>query len=66
MELDVNLIHAYSPEAKGKVERLFATLQDRLVKEMRLRWIDTIEETNKFLEESYWIDLNKKFMGKAN
>lgn len=65
-ELDVNLIHAYSPQAKGRVERLFATLQDRLVKEMRLRGIDTIEGANKFLEESYWADFNKKFMVKAN
>lgn len=64
-ELDVNRIHAYSPQAKGRVERLFATLQDRLVKEMRLRGIDTIEGANKFLEESYWADFNKKFMVKA-
>ena len=33
-ELDIDIIHAYSPQAKGRVERLFKTLQDRLVKEL--------------------------------
>ena len=64
-ELDVELIYAYSPQAKGRVERLFATLQDRLVKEMRLRGISTIEEANRFLDDSYWADFNKRFMVKA-
>lgn len=64
-ELNVELIHAYSPQAKGRVERLFATLQDRLVKELRLRGISAIEEANKFLDGSYWSDFNKKFMVKA-
>lgn len=64
-ELDVELIYAYSPQAKGRVERLFATLQDRLVKEMRLRGISTIEEANRFLDDNYWADFNKRFMVKA-
>ena len=64
-ELNVELIHAYSPQAKGRVERMFATLQDRLVKELRLRGISAIEEANKFLDGSYWTDFNKKFMVKA-
>jgi hypothetical protein len=50
-ELGVELIHANSPQAKGRIERLFKTLQDRLVKEMRLRGIRTTEEANCFLEE---------------
>ena len=50
-ELGVEVIHANSPQAKGRIERLFGTLQDRLVKEMRLRGIRTIEEANRFLEE---------------
>jgi hypothetical protein len=65
-ELQVKLIHAYSPQAKGRIERLFETLQDRLVKELRLRGISTIEEANTFLEESYWADFNKKFMVKPH
>ncbi len=60
-ELGVDVIHAHSPQAKGRIERLFATLQDRLVKEMRLRSISTIEEANRFLQE-YLPTYNKKFM----
>jgi len=64
-ELGVKRIHAYSPQAKGRVERLFETLQDRLVKELRLLGINTIQEANKFLEDRYWADFNKKFEVKA-
>jgi hypothetical protein len=60
-ELGVELIHAYSPQAKGRIERLFGTLQDRLVKELRLRGISTIEEANKFLESHYMREFNCKF-----
>ncbi len=49
-ELRIKIIHADSPQAKGRVERLFGTLQDRLVKEMRLAKIKTLEEANEFLE----------------
>lgn len=57
-ELGVRVIHAHSPQAKGRVERLFGTLQDRLVKEMRLMDIRTMEEANKFLD-GYLPKLNK-------
>ncbi|MCK4402067.1 ISNCY family transposase [bacterium] len=50
-ELGVDVIHADSPQAKGRIERLFKTFQDRLIKEMRLRGIKTKEEANKFLDE---------------
>jgi transposase len=59
-ELGVEVIHAHSPQAKGRVERLFRTFQDRLVKEMRLRGIKTVEEANKFLAE-YLPGHNRKF-----
>ena len=49
-ELGVKVIHANSPQAKGRVERLFRTLQDRLIKEMRLKGIKSIEEGNRFLK----------------
>jgi hypothetical protein len=49
-ELGVRVIHATSPQAKGRIERLFKTLQDRLVKEMRLKGIKTKEEANEFLK----------------
>jgi hypothetical protein len=60
MELGVEVIHALSPQAKGRVERLFGVLQDRLVKEMRLKGIKTKEEANAFLEE-YLPRYNKRF-----
>ncbi len=59
-ELGVEIIHALSPQAKGRVERLFGVLQDRLIKEMRLQDIRTKEEANAFLEE-YLPVYNKKF-----
>ena len=59
-ELEVKVIHATSPQAKGRVERLFRTLQDRLVKEMRLRGIRTIQEGNGFLKQ-YLPVYNRRF-----
>ena len=59
-ELGVKVIHALSPQAKGRVERLFGVLQDRLVKEMRLQDIQTKEEANEFLEE-YLPRYNERF-----
>lgn len=52
-ELGIELIRALSPEAKGRVERLFKTLQDRLIKEMRVEGISSMEEANRFLEEVF-------------
>lgn len=59
-ELGVKVIHAHSPQAKGRIERLFGTLQDRLVKEMRLSSIATREEANAFLRE-YLPAFNRRF-----
>jgi hypothetical protein len=59
-ELGVELIAAHSPQAKGRVERLFKTVQDRLVKELRLAGIATIEAANRFLGE--WLpSYNRRF-----
>lgn len=59
-ELGVELIAAHSPQAKGRVERLFKTLQDRLVKALRLAGIATIEAANRFVEE--WLPrYNQRF-----
>lgn len=63
-EVGIKLIHAGSPQAKGRVERLFGTLQDRLVKEMRLAQIKTIKGANEFLEH-YLPRFNKRFSKKA-
>jgi len=59
-ELGVDLIHAQSAPAKGRVERLFKTFQDRLIKEMRLRGIKNIVEGNEFLK-TYLPVFNKRF-----
>lgn len=59
-ELGVEVIHALSPQAKGRVERLFGVLQDRLVKEMRLAGIRTKDEANVFLK-TYLPKHNKRF-----
>jgi hypothetical protein len=59
-ELGVEVIFARSAPAKGRIERLFRTFQDRLVKEMRLRKIKSIEEANSFLKE-YLPGYNKRF-----
>ena len=60
-ELGIKVICANSPEAKGRVERLFGTLQDRLVKEMRLAGIKDRESANRFLKETYIPDHNRRF-----
>jgi len=60
-KLGVKIIYAKSPQAKGRVERSNKTFQDRLVKEMRLRGISTIEQANRFLEEKFMSEYNKKF-----
>ena len=59
-DLGVEVIHAYSPQAKGRIERSFETHQDRLVKELRLANISTIKDANKFLK-TYWPKHNKLF-----
>lgn len=51
--LDIELIIALSPQAKGRVERLFGTLQDRLIKEMRVAGISSMDDANRFLVEVF-------------
>ena len=60
-DLGITLITAHSPQAKGRVERLFETLQDRLVKELRLHNISDIETANRFVETVYVEDFNQRF-----
>ncbi len=59
-ELGVEVIHAHSPQAKGRIERLFRTFQDRLIKEMRLAGISTKEAANLFLGTDLPV-YNKRF-----
>ena len=59
-ELGVNVIHAHSPQAKGRVERLFKTFQDRLVKELRLAGIEDLTQANRFLK-GFLVRYNRRF-----
>jgi hypothetical protein len=64
-ELDVKLILAHSPQAKGRVERRNGVLQDRLIKALRLAGIGDLATANRFLRETFLPELNARFMVKA-
>lgn len=63
-ELGTHVIYAHSPQAKGRIERLFDTLQDRLIPEMRINKVITMKAANDFLKE-YVIDHNRRFSVQA-
>ena len=60
-ELGVQMIPAYSPQARGRSERNFSTWQGRLPQELRLHCITTVEEANRFLREHYIDEFNRRF-----
>lgn len=60
-DLNIEMIPAYSPQARGRSERNFGTWQRRLPQELRLRGIATVEEANRFLREHYIAELNRRF-----
>jgi transposase len=60
-ELNIHPIYAESAQAKGRVERLWGTFQDRLVAELQLHKITTMAEANKYLREVFLPDWNKNF-----
>jgi transposase len=64
-DLRIEMIPAYSPQARGRSERNFGTWQGRLPQELRLRGMRTVEEANRFLRESYMAEFNRKFAVKA-
>ena len=64
-DLVVELIQAHSPQAKGRVERRHAVFQDRLVKELRLRDINSMAQANAFLEGVFLDDMNRRYAVKA-
>ncbi len=63
-DLDIKLIHARSPQAKGRIERLFKTFQDRVIKEMRLAGVNSTKDGNIFLRR-YLPKYNKRFRVEA-
>jgi len=60
-QLGIQMIPSYSPQARGRSERNFRTWQGRLPQELRIRGITTLEAANRFLEESYVAEFNRKF-----
>lgn len=60
-QLGIDMIAAYSPEARGRSERLFGTLQQRLPKELALAGITTMDKANEFLNKIYWPKHNARF-----
>jgi transposase len=60
-ELGIELIPAYSPQARGRSERNFGTWQGRLPQELRVAGIRTVEEANRFLREQYIAEFNRRF-----
>ena len=60
-QLGVQIVPAYSPQAKGRVERRHGVFQDRLVKELRLAGIQTLAAANDYLEQTFLTDLNARF-----
>jgi transposase len=60
-ELGIQMIPAYSPEARGRSERNFGTWQGRLPQELRLRELGTLEAANRFLREDYITEFNHRF-----
>jgi hypothetical protein len=64
-ELEVKLILAHSPQAKGRVERRHGVLQDRLVKALRLQGIQDLATANRFLRETFLPELNGRFTVEA-
>jgi transposase len=64
-ELGINIIPARSPQAKGRIERLWETLQSRLPVEFKIAEINTLEEANRFLQEGYLDEFNGLFAVKA-
>jgi transposase len=64
-QLGIEMIAAYSPQARGRSERAFKTHQDRLVKELELHGITTMEEANKYLEKVYRPAFNARFTEKS-
>jgi len=64
-ELGVKMIPAYSPQARGRMERSYRTWQGRLPQELRLRRITTVAEANRFLRQEYRSEFNRRFTGKC-
>jgi len=64
-QLGIQMIAAYSPEARGRSERFFGTIQGRLPQELALHGITDMAQANRYLSERFWPDFNHRFMVEA-
>jgi hypothetical protein len=64
-ELGIQMIPAYSPQARGRMERSYRTWQGRFPQELRIGGIDKVEEANRFLREHYIAEFNRRFAVQA-
>lgn len=64
-ELGIKIIRANSAQAKGRIERSYRTIQDRLVPEMRLKGIESMKDANRYLDQVFWPDWNNRFSVQA-
>lgn len=64
-ELGIKIIRANSPQAKGRIERSFRTIQDRLIPEMRLKEVKTMLDANRYLQQVFWPEWNRRFTVEA-
>src|SRR6266849_1340457 len=64
-ELGIQMIPAYSPQARGRSERNFGTWQGRLPQELRLQRINSVEKANRFLRDHYIVEFNRRFQVRA-
>lgn len=60
-ELGIKIIRAQSAQAKGRIERSYRTIQDRLIPEMRLNKITTMKDANRYLDQVFWPDWNNRY-----
>lgn len=60
-ELGIKIIRAHSAQAKGRIERSYRTIQDRLIPEMRLKGVSTMKDANRYLDHVFWPEWNNRF-----
>ena len=64
-EVGIKMIPAYSPQARGRMERSYRTWQGRFPQELRVRGVETVEQANQFLRDEYISEFNRRFAVKA-
>ncbi len=63
--LGIKIIRANSAQAKGRIERSYKTIQSRLIPELRLKGINSMRDANRYLEQVFWPDWNRRYTVEA-